>query len=234
MLWKLCDILEGAWHELVKCPVKRLKAGVVVWLGMVFGSTRAKMVKDVSKLGYKESYAEKFVDKMIKKYRGSLEGGGVFRIRVEPEPVKGQFGKPYSRRRKPGRPSAKYKLEELSKVKLNKRMEELVIITMLLSGSFIRFIKLLIRMLREEPKIREALVEAVGKALPVPLNELEESLNKALADSKGKPIEEAIDNWYSEIMKPVYKEIPGILGLKLPVEGKPQDMHDSSLQISPS
>lgn len=222
MLWKLCDIFEGAWHELAKCPAKRLKATSNVWLDLVSGSTRAEMVKDIVELDYEESYAEKFVDKMIKKYRRLLKGSGVFHIKVKSEPIKGQFGKPYSRRRRSGRPTSKYKLEEHSKVKPNKRMEKLPFLAILLSGSLVRFLKLCMRMMCEEPKMREVLLGAAKKIFPVPLNELEESFQEIMVKGR-EDLEKYIDEWYSKLMEPVWKELPSILGLEL--EGQVKTAH---------
>lgn len=211
ILWKLCDILESAWPELAKHPAEKLKAVGNVWFGLLTGSTRAEMIKGLTELGYEESYAEKLVDKMTKKWRELLGRSGVFRIGAEPEPVKGQFGKPYSRRRRPGRPPAKYKLIELPKAKPNKRMEELTCLVTLLSGSSERFIKLICRMILEESEIREALLALAGKIFPMTPEELKKAFNEAMGD--GKDLEKHIDDWYNKVLEPVWKEIPHILGL---------------------
>jgi hypothetical protein len=219
MVWKLCDVLEEGLPNLQKLPAKKLKAMYVVCMGLAFGHTRADMVKEVSKLGYSESYAEKFVDRMMKEFR-RLGDGIVFRMTAETEPVKGRFGKPRSRRRrgKAGRPPAKYKLEELPKVELSQEFRRKLCLWMLLSGSFLRLLKLSMKIMLE-PKMRGALLEAIGRMLPMPFNKLKRAFEEVTI--KEEDLEKHIEDWYSKLMEPVWKEVPRILGLELPNEGEP-------------
>jgi hypothetical protein len=220
MLWKLSEIIEEKLPVLQRLPVERLKVACTVWMGLVFGSARKEIIGKVKNLGYTESYAEKLVDKMIAKYKKLLGECVMFHIKATSETVKGQFGKPYSRRRKPGRPPVKYKLEELFKVKENKRIDDLTLLIMLLSGSLVRFLKLCVKMIKE-PKMEEIMLGAFGKIFPVPHNEIRKSFEEFIIK---EDLNKLIEDWYSKLMRLVWKDIPSILSLELPIKGNGEEL----------
>jgi len=215
MLWTACDILERALPELTELSDararRRLKATCAIWTGLISGSTRVKMIEVLKKLNYNKSYAEKLVAKEVGKYRDLFEKERSFRIKVEPVRLKGKFGKPGSKQSKIGRPPSKYKLEKISQDKPSKRMEELTHIMTLLSGSLIRFLKLLIKM-ETKPWFREIIVEAIGKMLPISTDKLEIDFKKMAEDREN--IQKQIDDNYHRLMEPIRQDAVRILGLE--------------------
>ena len=191
-----------------------------IQISLALGLTRTQIIKKVKDLEYKKNYAEKLVDETIKYYKKMLEGNTGLRIAGKPVPAKkGVFGKPGSREAKPGRPSTEYKLEEVPTIKPNERLTELGWVIGLLSGSYIRLIKLAIRWMHEDPILRGLAIEALSRVVKS-TDALEKSFKEALPEDS----EKLIDDWYSEIMEPIWREIPSILSSNLPITGDPKEI----------
>jgi hypothetical protein len=243
-IWGLCGIMEKMLSELPSLSAEMLRAMSIILVGLMFGSTRAELVEKVSDTGYGRSYAKKFVDGIIKRVRGLLGGGPIFRIAAEPEPVKGQFTKPYSRaysrlgRPERGRPPLKYKLEEHYMTKLSKRMEELVNLVTFLSGSSLRlqelFVKMLIEIVRR-PELRKIFLEVLEKEYSMPpdkLREFEENMVEK-GDDFVKQVEERLRSYKDlrdELVGSMEKEIHKILGLSPPPEKEQENSSQNSME----
>jgi hypothetical protein len=241
-VWEYCESMEKALLEFQSLPAETLRARLTVLIELAFGSTRAELIEKISgnDASYKRSYAEKFVDETIKRLKGLLKDNPALHIVAGPEPVKGQFGKPYSRAYgrlgKPdrGRPAIKYELKKHPMVKLNKRMEKLVILTTLLSGSSLRYQELRIKIIEmmKSPEVRKILLEVSERVYSIPPDDIKKF--EILIIEKGedliKQAEEELRNLNdlrNKLIDSMQKEVPKIFGLKLPSrrEGRvPEDL----------
>jgi hypothetical protein len=224
-IWELCEEMEEALLKLQKLPAKKLVATFNTVKRLAFKSTRNEIIKEVINLGYKESYAEKLVDGVIRTFKELLGSRRdmPLHITAEPKPVKkGRFGNPYSRWEqdrgeppKPGRPPLEYKIEEHPKVKLDERMEKLLGLVTLLSGSFIHYLKLSISSIKTIKIIISKLPEGAEERKM--LSGLSEEIEKVDLEKLGE-LEKHIEDWYRRLMEPVWKDAARILGLELSIE----------------
>jgi|GEM_PF-5977136 len=242
-LWKLCEKIEEESPKLQELPAKRLAATFNIQMGLATKSTRGEIIKEVVNLGYKESYAEKLVDGVIAIFKDLLGSGRdmPLHITAEPKPVKkGRFGEPYSRWEqdrgeppKPGRPPLEYGIEEHPKVKLDERMKKLIDLTTLLSGSSLRYLKLCIKIffkMMERPEERKFLLNLLYSNIYPQFSDKTEEIKNRIKElgevittkkeDLEKHIEEWINNYYRELMEPVWKDAMRILGLEPSTEGE--------------
>jgi hypothetical protein len=224
-VWEYCEIMEKALLELQSLPAETLRARLTTLIGLAFGSTRAELIEKISgnDAGYKRSYAEKFVDETIKSVKGLLEGGPIFRIVAETELVKGQFTKPYSRaysrlgRPERGRPPVKYKLKKHSVIKLNKKMEKLITLTTLLSGSSLHYQELRIKMFAVmiRPEVRNILLEVFERVYSIPPDDIKKFERFIIEKGEDliKQAEEELRNLndlHNKLIESMQKEVPKI------------------------
>ncbi|MGB9672047.1 MAG: hypothetical protein ACPLZY_02755 [Candidatus Norongarragalinales archaeon] len=212
--------MEKALCRLRKQPERRLKAVWTVWMGLMQGSTRTKMIEDVKRCGYRQEYAEKLVDTLVGKGKGMFNQCPVFTIESRSESRLGKWSKPGSRQTKLGRPPAKYRFVKLSELKQNEKLEDCIFLVTLLSGSCVRLIKLILKMMREEPRLKELAVEAISKMSGMPTNITQEFYEATINED----LEKRIDEWYSKLIEPVWRELPKVLEVNQPVKGDPREM----------
>jgi hypothetical protein len=185
--------MEKLLDRLAKASPKRKKAILVVWFSLLKGTTRAEMIEKVQGLGYKQSYAEKFVDKEIGRYEEKFRGTPLLRIKSGTM-LEGVLAKNSSKEAKPGRSPLKYKVERTPEAEKIEKIDRLVFYTSLLSGSYMCLCELAFRLMKEQP----ALIDILSEISP-PLGE---ALKKAVAENK---IEE-LEKGYEEFMKPIWEE----------------------------
>jgi len=210
---KICDILEKGMSKSSKVKDKKRKAIGLIQIYLALGLPRPQIIEKLKDI-YSKDYAEKLFDNVIRDLNKILEGGTGPRIVRKPLPVKkGRFGRPGSREARAGRPPIKYKFEETpTAIKYNERLKALSAIGALLSGSYIRLIKLVIRWMREDPVLSGLAIEALGGVV-----KHNDAFEKSFKEALSEDSEKLIDKWYSEIMEPIWREIPSILGSNLPI-----------------
>ena len=196
-LWYACDTMEKSLDRWGKASPKRMKAILAVWFSLLKGATRAEMIEEVQKLGYRQSFAEKFVDGEIGRYKEKFGKTPLLRIKSGTM-LKEMSVKNSSKEAKPGRPPRIYMVERTPEAEKIEKTDRLVFYAFLLSGSYIRLCELVFRLMKEQT----ALIDILSGTLS-PLGEV---LKKAVAENKIEEIEEEIKKWYEEFMKPIREE----------------------------
>jgi hypothetical protein len=66
--------------------------------------------------------------------------------------------------------------------------------------------------MREDPVLSGLAIEALGGVV-----KHNDAFEKSFKEALSEDSEKLIDKWYSEIMEPIWREIPSILGSNLPI-----------------
>ncbi len=205
MLWKFCDLLEKQMiPSITKLPEKRLRVLASVYAGIDQGMARSQLIQRATRSGYATSYCEKLVDSIV----GTMRGASVINQRR----AKG--------RRKGVWPKGRYPVEyfvspKKYEFKLEKRTAELMRIVPLLSGSYRRLSKLLIKVALKGPSSQ--FLEEMVKGLDLGKNEVGQwdSLLRSDMIDEGKlmVMEKHIDEIFDNLTKPMEKELSRILSV---------------------
>jgi len=159
-LSRFFSLFEDMKEELLAVSERMREAYYYIMVLLIFGHTRKELIKAVKEAGYSESYAEKFVDKVIAKLNE-------LRL-IEKDflpPKKGIFGKPWSRETRAGRPPTiyRFKLVRLPSTDISVADEKVIkkaaIIAILLGEPVLRYFSLFFEFMHKDRALRRALAK---------------------------------------------------------------------------
>jgi len=207
-LWKLCDLFEKFEKEILnkKDMERKMKTFTIIALSIVLGIPRNKMVRMLVESGlYKESYAEKAVRNYVKILAKPYELAS-YRVRSQTKKTeKGRWGR-HEIEKKAGRPPLVFSVEKsfsLINIKMDERLGRLIGFASILSGSFPRLMKILVRM-GFKLGILDEIVHCFQEFSKV--HDLQ-PLNLKLEDTDiKKKIEKEIDKYFNLLVEPIRKD----------------------------